>query len=311
MNAPPRLRIATRGSRLALAQTHLAADALRDGAPGLEVEVIEITTEGDRDRETPLSVLGGRGVFVRGVEAALLDGRADVAVHSLKDVPTEAVPGLVLGAYLERGDPRDVFVGRDGRRLADLPAGARVGTSSSRRVALLRALRPDLEAVEIRGNVDTRLRKVVDGGYDGVVLAAAGLDRLDRLGEATQLFDALEFLPAPGQGAIALECRADDERTLGWLAAVDHAETRAAVTAERGFLAALGSGCTLPVGAYAQLDGDLVALRAMLGAELAGADGSMPVFGDASGRPEDAEAIGRGLGERLLQAHEERAGSPR
>src|SRR5690606_26567824 len=170
------------------------------------------------------------GVFVRGVEAALLEGRADVAVHSLKDVPTEAVPGLVLGAYLKRGGPRDVFVGRGGRGLTDLPEGARVGTSSSRRVALLRALRPDLEAAEIRGNVDTRLRKVTEGEYDGAILAAAGMDRLGRLGEATQLFDAMEFLPAPGQGAIALECRADDERTLGWLAAVDHAETRAAVT---------------------------------------------------------------------------------
>jgi hydroxymethylbilane synthase len=294
------LRLATRGSTLALAQARLAEEALLRAEPGLAVETVIVSTEGDRDRTTPLTVLGGRGVFVVAIEQALLDGRADVAVHSLKDVPTQPVPGLVLAAFLERADPRDVFVGSGGRRLAELPPGARVGTSSNRRAALLRALRPDLEPAPIRGNVDTRLRKVAEGEYDGAVLAAAGLARLGRLEEATQIFDAMEFLPSPGQGAIALESREDDEWTRGLLGKADHAATRAAVTAERAFLAALGSGCALPVGAYAQLDGDLVALRAVLGPPDGGSDGGAPLFGDATGRADEAEAVGRSLAERML-----------
>jgi hydroxymethylbilane synthase len=299
-----RLRFATRGSRLALAQTELAVAALRAVTPDLDAVVVEIATEGDRDRTTPLTVLGGRGVFVVAIEQALLDGRADVAVHSLKDVPSTPVAGLVLGAYLARGDARDAFVGEGGRRLAELPPGARVGTSSKRRAGLLHALRPDLVLVDIRGNVDTRLRKVADGEYDGTVLAAAGLERLGRLDAASQLFEAMEFLPAPGQGVIALECRAGDADTCALLAAVDHHATRVAATAERAFLAALGSGCELPVGAYARLDGELVALRAMLGGDPV-ADGDMaraPVFGDASARHEEAALMGRELGTRLLAA---------
>lgn len=295
------LRIATRGSPLALVQTELAATALRAVAPGLDVRIVEITTEGDRDRQTPLTVLGGRGVFVRGVEEALLDGRADIAVHSLKDVPTEAVEGLTLGAMLERGDPRDAFAGADGRRLADLPEGARVGTSSRRRATLLNAMRPDIEAASIRGNVETRLEKVASGEYDGAILALAGLERLGRASAATQVFGAMEFLPSPGQGAVTLQCREDDEQTLALLAAIDHAETRAAVEAERGVLAELGSGCSLPVGAYAQIDGDLVALRAML-AHDEPAEGELPVFGDASGSIDRAEEIGRGLARQLRAA---------
>jgi hydroxymethylbilane synthase len=300
MSTPVRnaLRIATRGSALALVQTDLAVEALRDIDPGLETKLVEVRTEGDKDRATPLTVIGGRGVFVRAVEEALLDGRADIAVHSLKDVPTDVPPGLVLAAYLERGDPRDALVASRGRRLKDLPPGARVGTSSNRRAALLRALRPDLEVSEIRGNVDTRLRRVADGDYDAALLAAAGLARLGRIGEATQLFEAMEFLPAPGQGAIVIECRADDEATLALLARVDHAPTHVAADAERGFLAALGTGCSLPVGAYAQVDGDLVALRAMI----AHAETGEPLFGDASGATSEAERTGRGLGARMLAA---------
>jgi hydroxymethylbilane synthase len=292
------LRFATRGSALALVQSDLVAAALRAHAPDLEVEYVRITTEGDKDRTTPLSVLGGRGVFVRGVEEALLNGEADIAVHSLKDMPTVDAPGLVIGAVLERADPRDAFIGAQGRRLAELPSGARVGTSSQRRRALLQVMRPDLEIVELRGNVDTRLRKVADGEVDGAVLAAAGLTRLGRIGEATQIFEAMEFLPAPGQGAIAVECRADDTRTLTLVAGIEHAETRAAVEAERGFLAALGSGCSLPVGAYAQVDGELVALRAMI----ADVDGSAPVFADGSAPLTQASSLGHGLGERLRDA---------
>ncbi len=302
MTAPRRLRLATRGSALALAQASLVADALRGAAARIEVEFVRVQTEGDADRVTPLSVLGGRGVFVRGVEDALLEGRADIAMHSLKDVPTAPVDGLTLGAMLRRADPRDALVASHGRPLAALPAGARIGTSSQRRAALLHALRPDLDVVELRGNVDTRLRRVADGDLDAVVLAAAGLERLGRLAEATQLFEAMEFLPAPGQGVIAVECRADDLDTLALLRLVDDAPTRVAADAERGFLAALGTGCTLPVGAYAQVDGDLVALRAMLARD----DGGAPLFGDASGAIAAAASIGRGLGERLQAAVEGR-----
>jgi hydroxymethylbilane synthase len=291
----PALRIATRASRLALVQVDFVTEALRVAHPDLQVEVVEVNTEGDRDRQTPLRVLGGRGVFVKAVEDALLDGRADVAVHSLKDVPTEEVPGLTIAAIPQRADPRDVLVASEGRSLAELPAGARVGTSSQRRSALLRALRPDLEIVEIRGNVDTRIQKVHDGEADAAILAASGMDRLGRLNEATQTFDAMEFLPAPGQGALGVQCRSDDSDTLELLAALDHAETRAAVEAERGLLSALGSGCSLPVGAYATISGDLLALRGML----AQSDAEIPDFGDATGPVADAEAIGRGLGLRL------------
>ena len=292
----PSLRLATRGSKLSLVQSDIAADALRAADPTLDIDYVLVRTEGDVDRTSPLHVIGGRGVFVRAVEQALLDGRADIAMHSLKDVPTAAVEGLTLAAILTRGDPRDVLVASGGRRLAELPAGARVGTGSVRRKLLLHALRPDLDVVEIRGNVDTRLGKVASGEYDAVVIAAAGLDRLGRFDEATQVFEALEFLPSPGQGAIAVQCRVDDAATVERLLAVDDAGTRAAVEAERGFLAALGAGCTLPVGAYAQVAGDLIALRAMLGDDAA----EHARFGDAAGPAADGAELGRGLAQQLL-----------
>ena len=310
------LRLATRGSPLAQAQSLLAVAALREADPTLEVELVAVRTEGDADRTTPLHALGGRGVFVRAVEDALLAGEAELAVHSLKDVPTEPVAGLTLAAMLPRGDPRDALVASGGRRLAELPAGARVGTGSPRRRLLVRALRPDLEVAEIRGNVDTRLGKVASGEYDAVVLAAAGLDRLGRLGEATQLFEAVEFLPSPGQGVITVQCRSDDAATLARLRAVDDAATRAAACAERGFLAELGAGCTLPVGAYAQLDpfapsdGELLALRGMLGdaATEPVAAGERARFGEAAGPAAEAEALGRGLARELLAAEPSAAG---
>ncbi len=311
------LRVVTRGSRLAMAQTELAIEALRGAGPSFEAEIVEVRTEGDRDQQTPLSTLGGRGVFVRAVEDALLDGRAEIAVHSLKDVPTQLAEGLTLGALLPRGDPRDALVAAGGRRLAELPDGARIGTGSRRRAALLLAMRPGLKIVEIRGNVDTRLRRVASGEYDGVLLAAAGLDRLGRLDETTQIFEAMEFLPAPGQGTVALQCRADAGALLARLAAVDDAPTRAAAEAERGFLAALGVGCSLPVAAYAQLSDGLLAVRGMVagGEPVDGGDPTFdrasnpavdpvfdPAFGDAVGAPAEAEALGRGLAERLLEA---------
>jgi len=300
------LRCATRGSALALAQVVITTRALQAVDPGIEVPVIEITTQGDRDRVTPLTQLGGQGVFAAAVREAVLDGRAEIAVHSLKDVPTTPVEGLTIAAILERADPRDAFVGSGGRRLAALPPGARIGTSASRRVAMIRAIRPDLVPVAIRGNVDTRLAKLAAGEYDGILLAAAGLVRLGRIAEATQVFEAREFLPSPGQGAIAIECRTGDEATLAALARIDHAPTRAAVTAERGVLAALGAGCNLAVGAFAEIDGDLLTVRAMLGGD---EEGETPVFGDAAGRPQDADRLGRGLGERLREGYAGAGGS--
>jgi len=297
----PVLRIATRTSALALAQTHLAADAIRAAHPGISVELVEVTTRGDRDQATPLHAMGGEGVFVAAVRDAVRDGSAEVAMHSLKDMPSEAVSGLVIGAMLERADPRDAFVGRDGRRLRDLPPGARVGTSATRRAAILRAMRPDLDIVEIRGNVDTRLAKVERGEYDGAILAAAGLLRLGRLNEATEIYEAQAFLPSPGQGVIALECRANDTATRALLEAVDHGPTRVAATAERAVLAALGAGCELGVAAYAQRDDGLLTIRAMLAST--DRDG-MPVFGDATGRPSEGEVLGFGLGKRLKVALE-------
>lgn len=301
-----RLRFATRGSQLALTQTRIAAEALTASGAAIEPVTVEISTEGDRDRETPLTVLGGRGVFVVAVEQALLDGRADVAVHSLKDVPSALPPGLTLAAFLPREDARDALVASQGRRLAELPPGARIGTSSRRRASLLRALRPDLVAAEIRGNVDTRLRKVASGEYEGVLLAAAGLRRLGRFEEVTQLFEELEFPPAPGQGTIVLQCRDDDAATIELLRAVDDAGSRVAAEAERGFLAALGTGCSLPIGAFAQLSDGLLTLRGMIASEDEGAappEGSTapPAFGDVTGPPEKAAALGRGLAERLME----------
>ena len=290
------LRLATRGSRLSIAQSDLAADALRAADPTLDVEYVFVRTEGDIDQTSPLHSIGGRGVFVRAVERALLDGRADIAMHSLKDVPTAPIEGLPLAAILPRGDPRDVLVASEGRRLAELPSGARVGTGSVRRKLLLHLLRPDLDIVDIRGNVDTRIGKVASGEYDAVVIAAAGLARLGRFDEATQVFEALEFLPSPGQGAIAVQCREDDADTVERLLAVDDPATRAAVEAERGYLAALGAGCTLPVGAFAQVDGDLIALRAMLGDDAA----EHARFGDAAGPSADGADLGRGLARQLL-----------
>jgi len=301
-----RIRLATRGSALALTQTEMAAAAIRALDPSVEVEVVEVSTKGDQDQTTSLRILGGQGIFVGAVREAILDGRADAAVHSLKDVPTTPAPELTLAAMLERGDPRDVFVGRDGRRLAELPEGSRVGTSASRRVALLRALRPDLEVAEIRGNVDTRIAKVMAGDYEGAILAAAGMQRLGRLDEATQLFDAEAFLPSPGQGVIALECRTDDDATLALLRSIDHVHTRAAIEAERGVLAALGTGCDLAVGAYARVDGDLLTVRAMLGGDR---EGTEPVFGEATGPASDAEKLGRGLGDHLKVGYESNYGA--
>lgn len=251
------LRIGTRGSALALTQTGTVADALR-AKTGVETELVTITTDGDRSRE-PLSRAGGTGLFTGALRDALLAGECDVIVHSFKDLPTAPHPDLVVGAVPKREDARDALVARDGLTLETLPDGARVGTGSPRRVAQLKARRPDLDVVDIRGNVDTRLGFVANGELDAVVLAAAGLTRLHRLDAVTEFLDLVRWPTAPGQGALAIEVRRGEEHRVK---ALDHPSSRATANAERHVLALLEAGCSAPVGAHALIDAELILLSA-------------------------------------------------
>jgi hydroxymethylbilane synthase len=286
--------VGSRTSALAQRQTDIVVEALRAILPGVEIVKRRLDTEGDRRRDLPLEELGGQGVFVKDIEQRLLDREIDIAVHSLKDMPAETSPALAIAAVLPRADVRDVLVAREGASLAELPAGARIGTDSRRRVVQLLALRPDLRPESIRGNVDTRLRKVQEGDYDGVVLAAAGLERLGRLAEATQVFSLDEMLPAIGQGVLAVQCRSSDRETLSLLSAVDDRPTRVAMTAERALLQRLGAGCRLPVGGYATLQGVRLLLRGML------ADDSGQIYREQiTGPAAEAEWLGEDLADRL------------
>jgi len=258
--------IGTRGSRLALRQVEMVVDMLRAAAPDVAIDVREIKTEGDRS-SAPLSQIGGLGVFTKAIEDALLSGAVDIAVHSLKDLPPELPAGLTIGAVPVRGDVRDALVTRNHVALADLPAGARIGTGSGRRAVMLRQLRPDLQPVEIRGNVDTRIRKVESGEYDGAVLAMAGLERLGLLDKVGQVFETEEMTPAVGQAALAIEICDSDAEALALVRTIDHWQTRAAVETERGYLRRLGAGCRLPVGAYAWVEGESLFVQGMLAAD--------------------------------------------
>ncbi|GAA3963738.1 hydroxymethylbilane synthase [Actinomadura viridis] len=286
------LRLGTRKSLMAMTQSQLVADELTRRT-GRAVELVGVTTEGDVSKAL-LAQMGGTGVFVSALRDRLLSGEVDFAVHSLKDLPTGAAEGIALAATPVRDDPRDALCGP--AKLADLPRGARVGTGSPRRVAQLKALRPDLEVVPIRGNADTRLRKVTDGELDAVVLAYAGLGRIGRRDEVSEVFEADQMLPAPGQGALALECRADRADLLELLGTVDDSATRAAVTAERTVLAVLEAGCSAPVGAYAAE----VEQKLHLTAAVVAYDGSRQIRLSASGHPGQAERIGRDLAAELL-----------
>ncbi|QXJ23541.1 hydroxymethylbilane synthase [Actinomadura graeca] len=285
------LRLGTRKSLMAMTQSQQVADALTLRT-GHAVELVGVTTEGDVSKAL-LAQIGGTGVFVNGLRDKLLSGEVDFAVHSLKDLPTGPADGIALAATPPRDDPRDALCGPS--KLADLRRGARVGTGSPRRVAQLRALRPDLEVVPIRGNADTRLRKVTDGELDAVVLAYAGLKRIDRLDAVAEVFDPEQMLPAPGQGSLALECRADRADLLALLGTVDDPATRAAVTAERTVLAVLEAGCSAPVGTYAAEEEEL-----RLTATVAAYDGTRQIRLSASGHPQRAEELGRDLAHRLL-----------
>ncbi len=279
------LRVATRGSALARRQTDLVIDAL-----GVPAEVVVVETAGDRRADVPIAAIGGQGVFVKEVQAAVLDGRADLAVHSAKDLPAAAVEGLVIAAVPERGDPRDALVGR---RLDELPPGARVGTGAARRRAQLAWLRPDLTFGELRGNIDTRLAKAAD--FDAIVVAAAALSRLGRMEVVSELLAPDRFVPQVGQGALAVECRADDEEVRAALAAVDHEQSHRAVAAERAFLAELGGNCELPVGAYATVGGGGVITLTGLVAAPGGAE--LRRHTEAG---DDPAALGRSVARHLL-----------
>lgn len=293
------MRIGTRASNLARTQSQLIADRITE-LTGEPAELVTVTTEGDRNR-APLTSFGGAGVFVAAVREELAAGAFDVAVHSLKDLPTAADPRFALAAVPRRLDPRDVVVARDGLTLGELPAGSTVGTGSPRRAAQLNALGLGLRIEDLRGNVETRMGKVADGSLDAVLLARAGLLRIDRADMATEVLDPLQMLPAPGQGALALECRADDEATRSVLAWLDDADTRAAVSAERAVLARLEAGCSAPVGALAEVawgeDGeDEIYLRAVV----AHVSGEPNYRASATGPVAEAERLGIGLADEML-----------
>lgn len=285
------LRLATRGSALARAQAALAAEALR--APGgVDVETVIVRTEGDRRIDVPIGELDGQGWFTAELERSLLAGRADIAVHSAKDLPSLLAPGLSVGGYLRRADPRDGVVARGNRTLADLPAGSTVGTSSARRAGLLAGLYPSLRPVAIRGNVDTRLRKLDDGECEALVLACAGLDRLGLGDRCSERLDPITFVPSPAQGAIALEAITGSAASR-MCAAVGDAETTAAVLAERAVLGGLGGGCLLPLGAWARIqDSRLILVAALV------VDGVVQ-RAEASGDVDDPVALGEMVAGRL------------
>ncbi|MCH8162414.1 MAG: hydroxymethylbilane synthase [Chloroflexi bacterium] len=296
MASRPTITVGTRGSPLAMRQTELVVASLRAQDPEAQIEIKQIKTQGDRDQRASLTNIGGQGVFVKELEAAILAGDIDVAVHSLKDVPSEIAPGLTLAAYPERADPRDTLVSRDGKTLAELPAGARIGTGSRRRAVQLLALRSDIEPVDIRGNVDTRIRKVDEGEYHAAVLAQAGLERLGLAERASQVFDAEELLPSVGQGALVIEARAGDAALLELLASISHDATRLACETERAFMARLGGGCQLPFGAYAEIEGDSLRFRGFVADD----EGHRLLRGELRVPIEEAGSVGTRLAERLL-----------
>jgi hydroxymethylbilane synthase len=290
------IRIATRKSALALWQAEFVKAQLEHFHSDLSVELVPMSTQGDIILDTPLAKIGGKGLFVKELEQAMLDGRADIAVHSMKDVPVDFPEGLALHTICEREDPRDAFVSNTYANIDELPQGAVVGTSSLRRQCQIRALRPDLDIKDLRGNVNTRLAKLDDGQYDAIILAAAGLIRLEMHDRIKAFIEPEVSLPANGQGAVGIECRINDERTKALLSPLEHNETRIRVNAERAMNRRLEGGCQVPIGAYALVDGESVHLRGLVGA----VDGSEILRAEISGRAVDAEQLGTQLAEQLL-----------
>ncbi|MBB1290388.1 hydroxymethylbilane synthase [Pseudoalteromonas sp. SR43-6] len=290
------VRIATRKSALALWQAEFVKAELERFHADVRVELVPMSTQGDIILDTPLAKIGGKGLFVKELEQAMLDGRADIAVHSMKDVPVEFPQGLALHTICEREDPRDAFVSNNFANLSELPQGAIVGTSSLRRQCQIKALRPDLDIRDLRGNVNTRLGKLDDGQYDAIILAAAGLIRLEMESRIADYIEPEVSLPANGQGAVGIECRIDDEVTKVLLAPLEHTQTRIRVNAERSMNRYLEGGCQVPIGAYALVDGEQVHLRGLVGA----VDGSEILRDEVTGHVNDAEKLGIELAKKLL-----------
>ena len=290
------IRIATRKSPLALWQAHFVQSRLQQLYPHLQVELLPMSTKGDKILDSPLAKVGGKGLFVKELEQAILAGDADIAVHSMKDVPVEFPERLGLTIICERDDPRDAFVSSRFTSIAELPADSRVGTSSLRRQCQLRAQRPDLQVIDLRGNVNSRLAKLDAGEYDAILLAAAGLKRLGLQERISALLPAELSLPANGQGAVGIECRLDDHELLSLLAPLEHPQTRQRVLAERAMNRALQGGCQVPIGAYAELEGDTLWLRGLVGFP----DGSRILRAELRGTASEPEALGQALAEQLL-----------
>jgi hydroxymethylbilane synthase len=296
MPPSPRCRIATRASALALWQARSVAQRLRARWPTIGIEIVPLSTRGDEVTDRPLAAIGGKGLFIKTLEAALADGRADIAVHSLKDVPAVMADGMHLAAVVERGDPRDAFVSRRHASLDALPQGAVVGSSSPRRQCQIKNHRPDLDVLSLRGNVGTRLAKLDRGDFDAIVLAAAGLKRLGRRAEITACIEPDICLPAVGQGTMAIECRDDNEAIRETLAPLDHAPTWTRTLAERAIACRLHASCDTPLAAYTELDGGSVSVRGLIGAQ----DGSRVLRAARKGAGRDAEAVGNAIAEDLL-----------
>ena len=290
------VRIATRKSPLALWQAEFVRDRLTQLHPGLTVELLGMTTQGDKILDSPLAKIGGKGLFVKELEQGMLEGRADIAVHSMKDVPAEFPEGLELAVICERENPRDAFVSNRYATLDALPNGARVGTSSLRRQCQLRTTRPDLQIIDLRGNVNTRLSKLDNGDYDAIILAAAGLIRLEMADRITAALATETSLPAIGQGAVGIECRSGDKRIHDLLAPLNHADTAVCVSAERAMNHRLGGGCQVPIAGHATLQGEQLTLRGLVGRP----DGSETVRGMVSGPRAEAQTLGVTLADDLM-----------
>lgn len=290
------LKIATRKSPLALWQAHYVSNMLQHHHPDLKVELVTMVTQGDKILDTPLAKVGGKGLFVKELEVGMLEGRADIAVHSMKDVPVDLPPGLHLAAICEREDPRDAFVSNNYSSLDDLPQGARLGTSSLRRQSQIAAFRPDLKIIDLRGNVNTRLKKLDNDEYDAIILAAAGLKRLEFEDRITQFIGTEICLPAIGQGAVGIECRIDDARVHNLIAPLNDNKTQIRITAERAMNERLQGGCQVPIAGYAEFEKGLIMMRGLVGQ----VDGKKIIRGDIAGPPDSAEELGIVLAEDLL-----------
>ncbi len=293
-----KLRLGTRKSVLALSQSNWVKKEIETHWPDVNVDLVKFTTKGDKILDVPLAKVGGKGLFVKEIEDALLRKDADIAVHSLKDVPAELPEGLEVTIFPDREDPRDALIARAGLRLEELPEGARVGTSSLRRIAQLKNARPDLEVASLRGNIDTRLRKLDDGQYDAIILAAAGLRRLGLEQRIIQFLEPEVMLPAVGQGALGIEFRSMDTEVKRILTSIHHEETSICVRAERAFLFRLEGGCQVPIGAFARLNGEILELEGMVGNEA----GTNIIRMKKQGTANQPEALGTNLGEEVLAA---------